>query len=134
MILTPRLGAFLGLPAIPALVLHTPQALITPGANSSLKLGFSTLGWNHTAIMKQSTPDGTYIHCETGAGHQYGNPDLTSCTDALVNIPQSTDYPIFSNREAEIRGASGLPYRFISCKPQLCAALTCKGPVNESHI
>lgn len=46
-----------------------------------------------------------------------------SCAGALENRPKSTSLQTFGNRGTAIQGAHGLPYRYISCKPQLCAAV-----------
>lgn len=124
MLSTSWLEALLWISAVSTLVLNTPQGLRAPTANSSLNSLFSTSGQNVTAFMNQSGQNEASIHCETGSGHNYGHPELRSCKDALENIPQSTYLQKFGDRGAELRGVNGLPYRFISCKLHLYAALS----------
>lgn len=104
--------------AVSALVLNSAQISVMPTSNSSLSEAPGRLGLNLATITNQSEQNDVSIHCEIGRESQFGRPKPISCADALNRIPKDTDLLFFGKRGSAPRGAKGLPYRYISRKPQ----------------
>ena len=57
--------------------------------------------------MNQSEENDASIHCETGAGRQYRNPQLMSCADAFENILK-VHFQSSATGEQKYEGSMGL--------------------------
>ena len=100
-----------------ALVLKSAQDSSMPISNASLSLAQGTLTPNLSTITNQSELNDVSIKCEKDRERKFGSPRPISCADALNRIPRGANLLFFGERGAVPRGATGLPYRYTSCKP-----------------
>lgn len=95
---------------------------------------FSASDLSSTAIMNKSGQKVVSIHCEIGAGHQYGYPGLVCGAGVLEKIPKDSNLQTFGDIGVGIKRAGGLPHSFRSCKPQLYEAVSHDSSANISRI
>lgn len=114
-------------------VSHSP-AWDLPLVACCLHTVFSASDLSSTAIMNKSGQKVVSIHCEIGAGHQYGYPGLVCGAGVLEKIPKDSNLQTFGDIGVGIKRAGGLPHSFRSCKPQLYEAVSHDSSANISRI